>query len=139
MGIRRRLLLRAAIISAIAALAACVLWVRAGVQSALEAENRLHAWLIVSSAIEDQLVASGCWPGSWQELAAYPHESGGLFWPRDRARIEGLVSVRFDLTREQVAAMKPDTFDAVRPLGPMTEFWRIAVIEDVLQKVREPR
>lgn len=139
MRIRRRVLLRAAIISAIGVLAACGLWLRAAVHSALEAENRLHAWLIITSAIEDHLGASGLWPSGWQELAAYPHESGGLFWPRDRARIEGLVSVRFDLTREQVAAMKPDTFDAVRPLGPMTEFWHAAVIEDVLQKVREPR
>ena len=61
------------------------------------------------------------WPSSWDELRqTVPAVTyGGIHrWPEDIPTIRGFVYIDFDADPELLVNATPETFEAVRPIGP---------------------
>lgn len=97
-----------------------------GVNTALEAERRLHSVWVAANAVDAFVTAQNPprWPRSWDELATVQTDPEyWIVWPRDRDQIEADVIIEFGATLEQVAAMTPQDFEAIRPSGPCPTMW----------------
>jgi hypothetical protein len=93
---------------------------------ALGASNRLHHSIAMAEIIDTFIRTQDPprWPNSWEELETVEYDYNGILWPRDRAVLEANLTVNFDLTLEQVAAMDYETFDAILPNGSYVNGWR---------------
>ena len=105
----------------------------------LEAEDRLHASILVCDVVGDHLEANGYtqWPRSWDELAATPPREWSRFnWPDDIGELRGFVVVDFGAELDDVAATTPATFTAVQPNGVCYEVWRGHAAATLLDLIR---
>jgi hypothetical protein len=101
-------------------LATCALGYRA-VTISLDAEKTLQAYCLVSESLTKSLDRnSEDWPHSWDELMqrARGQQSRLTDWPNGIADLSERVHVDFQLTRQDVAAMKVDSFTAVTQREP---------------------
>lgn len=108
--------------------------------TSLEAEERLHATILVSDVVGDFVEISGFtgWPASWEELEGVPPREWSTYrWPRDLPRLRELVRIDFNTGLEQVAAAKAETFTAVEPAGVCYEVWRGHAAEPLLERIRK--
>ncbi|MCC6679047.1 MAG: hypothetical protein IT436_18130 [Phycisphaerales bacterium] len=89
-------------------------------REALRAEDRFQAVVLVCDLAGEfaEHNAGRAWPGSWKDLEQLPaREWGPLTWPKDSGRVSVLVNVDFTVSIDQVLAMNPREFVAIRP-GP---------------------
>lgn len=98
-----------------------LLWLGYGIHVSLEAENTLHAYILVLDVVEQHVLQhDGRWPKSWEELdLSKPAKGQGIWmWPDDRARIAERIQIDFMLTTVQVVKMTPENFSAIHQVWP---------------------
>jgi hypothetical protein len=101
----------------VATIAVFMIW--QGISISLRAENTLHAYSLCLDLLEDYIKENQKWPDSWEALATVrPKESSIWDWPNDIGAIRKRVEIDFSLRLDQVAAMRPDSFSAVKQIGP---------------------
>ena len=103
-----------------AIVAACWFVVDA-ILTADRAERCLHACIIVIDVVEQYVRITGRWPSSWDELRqTVPSATyGGIHeWPDDITVIREFVAVDFDADPGLLAESTPESFNALRPIGP---------------------
>lgn len=92
------------------------------IRTADRAERCLHACIIVTDVVEQYIKTTGRWPSSWNELRQTVPSvmtSGGIHrWPDDIAVIREFVDVDFAADPGLLAESTPESFDALRPVGP---------------------
>jgi type II secretory pathway pseudopilin PulG len=88
----------------------------------LEAEKTLHANQVVLEVLEVYMRENpDRWPQSWEQLSKVniSNDQHWMFsWPEDIEKLRKRVSINFDLTRAQVADMRPEWFSALKPFPP---------------------
>lgn len=92
----------------------------------LAAETTLQSTIVTAHAVDLFIKSQDPprWPASWDELAALEiTDHPFIHWPDDRPMIEERVSIDFSLTLAEFAAMDPERFDAIRPIGPVYQGW----------------
>jgi hypothetical protein len=106
-------------LAAISSIIGFVYW---RVDYALKAEMSLFAHWQILEVLKIYLKENpGKWPKSWEELeqTTLPEESQRVYhWPNQSAEFRKRIRIDFSLTRAQVAAMGPDNFSAIQPIGP---------------------
>ena len=112
------------------------------IRTAVRAERCLHACIIATDILEQHVRATGRWPSSWDELQQTVPSvvtSGGIHrWPDDVTVIREFVDVDFDADLGLLAESTPESFEALRPIGPCyTSYERH--FEFLIEALRETR
>ena len=113
-----------------------------GAQIALEAETRSWATsntcVIITRYISQS--PSPRWPTSWDDLADLTYTDQHPHWPAERAYYEQNVTIDFETTLKDVAAMTQANFDAVEPIGPdygFQEYQFLRLIDAAREAINE--
>jgi hypothetical protein len=115
-------------------------WLHRLIRQIFDAEERLHATILVCRLISDHLQRNGYaeWPHSWQELGDLPPREWGPFaWPRDESRIETLVVIDFNARLDDIANQDEAIFTAIRPNGPAASTYLDVGVGPLLSDIRE--
>ena len=108
----------------------------------LDAEERLHATILVCGVVGEYLKANGysAWPDSWDELEkTVVLEKRPYSWPRDAKLVEARVVVDFGARLADVQRQDAGTFRAIRPNGPSATTYIDVGVGPLLADVREHR
>lgn len=95
-----------------------------GIRDSLYAEKTLHAYMLVIDVVNECVRSKeGGWPRSWEELyGVRPSREPAIWmWPDDHEEIERRIAIDFTLSPQQVAQMTPESFPAIRQIGPRYE------------------
>ncbi|MBI3832415.1 MAG: hypothetical protein HY291_23020 [Planctomycetes bacterium] len=117
-----------AIISLISCVVIVVLMVRAA-STASEAEHTLQVTIetskILSTYVKDY---PGRWPKSWEDLSKSSSDKGHIL-TYNLDEFKKRVYVDFDANLDELATQKPETFSAVRPIGPCFDSYKVFIPE----------
>ena len=93
-------------------------------RTAIDAEYTLHAYYAILELVEQHVSETGQWPSDWKSLEKIPYRHESMWkWPEDSTEIQRRITIDFELSLDQVAAMTPEDFPAIRqrqPCFPMT-------------------
>lgn len=129
----------------VALVAVIVLWnVFQAARTSLDAEWTLHAYYCALELTDHyQKSHQGEWPPDWRALEQIPYARASMWnWPEDAADIQQRITIDFNVSPEDVAAMSVDDFRAIRqrePCFPTSADWRVqALINDNRERLGMP-
>lgn len=90
------------------------------IHTSWDAEKTLHAYIIVLDVTQQFVETNeGRWPQNWEVLESFRPRIGGIWeWPQDTLEIQRRITIDFQLTAAELAAMTPEGFTAVTQRSP---------------------
>lgn len=137
---------RAAMITAVVIFATffaglCTGIIFCAVRFSLEAEKTYQGTLFTYELVNRYIEENGAWPGSWQDLEQISMPGrGGFIWPKDSARVQAYVHVRFDVEISEVKDSLREwnaAWDIIGPRKPCFSLENCSEVEKLSETVEQ--